>query len=284
MLQTKNTSASMRLFFLLAICLCASASIHACTIFVLTDTNRALFCNNEDVDETKNRIWFIPSGTKRYGCAFVGQAGNQWAQGGLNTEGLAFDWVAGAHEKWTQRSQKKKTPRGNPAERMLEICSTVEEAIAFFQTHKEPSFSYANILVADHTGESVIIGAKDNRLQIERRSCSRGFGYGGRVLATMLPQNGEPTVANAGAILSACRQGYGTKYSNVFDLKCGEIFLFLFPDHPDPVRLNLAFELTKDRHYYDMREIKEELSQKPRHPSRLKEWAKDLCCWLRWNP
>jgi len=156
----------MRLFFLLVIFFSASASIHACTIFVLTDTNRALFCNNEDVDETKNRIWFIPSGKQRFGCAYVGQAGNQWAQGGLNTAGLAFDWVAGSHEKWTQRSQKKKLPRGNPPERMLETCSTVKEAIAFFQTHKEPSFSYAHILVADHTGASVIIGAKDNRLQI----------------------------------------------------------------------------------------------------------------------
>jgi hypothetical protein len=81
----------MRLFLLLAICLSASASIHACTIFVMTDTNRVLFCNNEDVDETKNRIWFFPSGKKRYGCAYVGQAGNQWGQGGLNTTGLAFD-------------------------------------------------------------------------------------------------------------------------------------------------------------------------------------------------
>jgi hypothetical protein len=29
------------LFFLI------SAAVHACTIFVLTDTNRVLFCNNE---------------------------------------------------------------------------------------------------------------------------------------------------------------------------------------------------------------------------------------------
>jgi hypothetical protein len=281
MTQRRAECTSIRLWFLLAVTCLASGSVHACTIFVLTDTNRVLFCNNEDVDETRNRIWFIPSGKKRYGCAYVGRAGDQWAQGGLNTQGLAFDWVAGAHEKWTRGNRQKKRPRGNPAERMLETCSTVAEAIAFFHTHKEPSFSYAHMLVADRSGTSAIIGAKDERLQIEQRCCSRGFGYGRRVLATMLPQNGEPTVTNAGAILSACRQGYGTKYSNVFDLKSGEIFLFLFPDHPDPVKLNLAEELNKGRHYYDMREIKEQLGQKLRRPSRFKEWGKNLYCWLR---
>lgn len=31
----------------------------ACTIFVLTDTNRALFCNNEDWSNLKTRIWYL---------------------------------------------------------------------------------------------------------------------------------------------------------------------------------------------------------------------------------
>ena len=66
----------------------------ACTIFVLTDTNHAIFCNNEDWSNPKTRIWFVPAGTNYFGCAYVG-FDNGFAQGGLNTEGLAFDWVAG---------------------------------------------------------------------------------------------------------------------------------------------------------------------------------------------
>jgi hypothetical protein len=42
----------------LALCGFISAPVHACTIFVLTDTNRALFCNNEDWSNPKTRIWF----------------------------------------------------------------------------------------------------------------------------------------------------------------------------------------------------------------------------------
>ena len=41
----------------------------ACTIFVLTDAQRALFCNNEDWVNPKTRIWFVPARQGHYGCA-----------------------------------------------------------------------------------------------------------------------------------------------------------------------------------------------------------------------
>jgi penicillin V acylase-like amidase (Ntn superfamily) len=82
------------LAFVLAFVSFASMPVHACTIFVLTNTNRALFCNNEDWSETKTRIWFLPAGDGYYGAVYVG-FDNGFAQGGLNTEGLAFDGVAG---------------------------------------------------------------------------------------------------------------------------------------------------------------------------------------------
>jgi hypothetical protein len=49
-----------------------AVSAQACTIFVLTDTNRVLFCNNEDWANPMTRIWFVPAREGRYGCAFVG--------------------------------------------------------------------------------------------------------------------------------------------------------------------------------------------------------------------
>jgi hypothetical protein len=71
----------------------ASLPVLACTIFVLTDRNRALFFNNEDWLNPKTRIWFVPAGDGYFGCAYVG-FDDGYAQGGLNTKGLAFDWVA----------------------------------------------------------------------------------------------------------------------------------------------------------------------------------------------
>src|SRR3954449_6248991 len=89
----------VKLALALALIRLINAPVHACTIFVLTDTNRTLFCNNEDWSNPKSRIWFVPGSDKHYGGVYVGFDDN-YAQGGMNTEGLAFDWVAGYTEAW----------------------------------------------------------------------------------------------------------------------------------------------------------------------------------------
>ena len=241
-----------------------SLPMRACTIFVLTDTNRALFCNNEDWLNPKTRIWFVPAGEGYYGAVYVG-FNDGWAQGGLNTEGLAFDWVAGYNEKW-EANTNLPSARGNSSLRMLESCATVKDAIAFYRSHREPGFWRAKILVADRAGASVIIGATNGQLQVEQDNRCRGFGFGRQTLDRALAQKPEPTVANGFKILRDCRQPgqYATKYSNIFDLKTGDIFLYPFPGEDDEIKFNLAAELKKGGHYYDMPQIKEQLAEAPR--------------------
>ncbi len=248
--------------FALALCGWLSTTVQACTIFVLTDTNRALFCNNEDWSDPKTMIWFVPSGPDHYGCACVG-FDDGLIQGGLNTEGFAFDWVAGSSEPW-EPDPNLPVSFGN--RQLLETCATVEEAITFFKTHRELAFYWARILVADRTGASAIIGAKAGKLQVERATRSRGFGYGERKLdlAGALRAS-TPTLANGARILQASlhKGTYATKYSNIFDLKSGDIFLFPVPEREDQVNLNLAAELKKGPHYYDMPQIRSQLAQAP---------------------
>jgi hypothetical protein len=234
----------------------------ACTVFVLTDTNRVLFCNNEDGPSGETRIWFVPAGLKHYGAVYVGYD-NGWAQGGLNTEGLAFDWVAGYKEAWDPEPSLPTVVRN---ERVLETCSTVDEAVTFYRKHHELSFNYAKILLADRTGASVIIGAKNGKLEVEQSKHCRGFGYGARTLDKMLASSAEPDVANGARILRAClQQGqYATRYFNIFDLKTCDIFLFTSPERDDPAKFNLPAELRKGAHYLDMSHIREQLTQAPR--------------------
>jgi hypothetical protein len=250
--------------FILACVFFAAIRMSACTIFVLTDTNHAFFCNNEDWSDPQTRIWFLPAGEGYYGAVYVGFE-NGYAQGGLNTEGLSFDWVAGYTEKW-EWDQKMPEVRYNSGQRMLETCSTIEQAVAFFRTHFESGFWRAKILVADRSGASVIIGARDGQLVVEPADRCRGFGYGQRPLDLALAKNPQITAGEGFKILKACRQGgdYTTKYSNVFDLKSGDIFLYPFPDRDDEVQLNLAAELKKGAHYYEMLKIQDQLSQAPR--------------------
>jgi penicillin V acylase-like amidase (Ntn superfamily) len=181
-----------------------SVSVRACTIFVLTGTNGVLFCNNEDWSNPKARIWFVPVDGKHYGCVFVG-FDDGVAQGGMNTEGLASDWVAGSKEPWNP-DPALPTSVGN--RQLLETCATVEQAIAYFREHRELGFYTSRILVADRTGASAIIGAKDGKLQVEKSNRCHGFGYGQRTLDLMLESgSSQPTVTNGVSILRlVCRQ------------------------------------------------------------------------------
>ncbi len=236
----------------------------ACTIFVLTDTNRTLFCNNEDWSDPKTRIWFVPGNDKHYGGVYVG-FDNDYAQGGLNTEGLAFDWVAGYTETWNPDPNVSMV-WGNSGQQALENCASVQQAIAFFRQHQDRQFYRAKILLADRTGASVIIGGKDGKLQVEEANQCRGFGYGSQTLNKLLTKTTAPVVSNATNILFTARQKgqYATKYSNVFELASGDIFLFPFPDRDDELKFNLAVELKKGGHYYDMPQIRQQLTQPPR--------------------
>jgi hypothetical protein len=234
----------------------------ACTIFVLTDANRVLFCNNEDWFKPNPKIWFVPPDATHYGCLYVGF--DDVAQGGLNTEGLACDWVSGYAETW---KPDPSLPTSAGSRQLLETCATVDEAIAFFRAHRELGFYTSRILMADRTGASAIIGAQNGKLLVEKSNQCRGFGYGEDTLDKMLPSRSlEPTVRNGAEILRACLQKgkYATKYSNIFDLKTGDIFLFPFPDRNDQTKLNLKAELEKGAHYYDIREIHDQLAQTPR--------------------
>jgi len=82
----------------------------------------------------------------------------------------------------------------------------------------------------------------------------------------MLAASPEPTVANGAKILRACLQPgqYATKYFNIFDLKSGDIFLHPAPTQDDEVKFNLADQLKRGAHYYDMPQIHEQLAQPPR--------------------
>ncbi|MBN8247498.1 MAG: hypothetical protein J0L84_08650 [Verrucomicrobia bacterium] len=248
-----------------AIALLITAPIrgNACTIFVLTDADRTLFFNNGDWFNPATRLWFVPAGKDHLGCAYLG-FDNGWAQGGLNTAGLAFDWVSGFEEKY-EPGRDLQSVRGNPSERMLESCTTVEEAVAFYRRYREPDFARSRILIADRTGASVVIGASGEQLQVASLRQSRGFGWGRAALERELAKSPAPTVANGAAILRACRQAGdgGTKYSNVFDLRSGGMVLFPIPGRDESVALTLAAELAKGPHYYDITGLPGQLAAPP---------------------
>jgi hypothetical protein len=234
----------------------AIPSAHACTVFTITGGERILFCDNEDFSNPRTRIWFVPGSETKHGRVYLG-FDDGWGQNGLNDKGLAYGWVAGFKEAW-QRQPGMKTIDGKPCHQMLESCATVEEAIRFFEEHWEESFSYGRLLVADRTGKSVILCAKDGKLHapivVRSQGMGHRFGMRGNEAIPMLERIARPTLADAARLLEFTRQEgiNATKYSVVFDLETCDIWLYRFPEQPDPVRFNLPRELERGPHYYDI--------------------------------
>ena len=240
----------------------------ACTVFVMTDGRQVLFCNNEDYSNPNTRMWFIPGAEGKHGAVYVG-FDDGWGQGGCNEKGLAFGWVAGFKERW-ERPPGLKTVKGNPCQRMLEACATVEDAVEFFHRHWEESFSYGQLIVADRTGKSVLLRAKDGKLaaSVVKRSQGIGhrFGLRGDEATAMLAEVSTTSIPAAVDVLKATLQEgpNATKYSLIYDLKSCEFILYRFPEQSEPIRLSLADELKKGPHYYDIPIIHAQLDKELR--------------------
>ena len=281
----------LKIFLLYSNCsMLLSLPVYACTVFTLTDSEHTLFCNNEDSNYPDSIIWFVPSNQKpsavktKFGCVYVGYS-NQVAQGGLNTAGLAFDGKSGFKEIWKRKSHPDlKRAHENSLERMLESSATIEEAIEFIKGYWFPSFSYAKLLISDRTGKSVIIGARNDKMEIKILKQSRGIGYGFNKNPKLLEGYPAPSLTNASKILKHALQDgkYATKYSNVFELKTGDIFIYRFSNQTNPVKINLLEELNKGAHYYDIPKIEEQLTEELKTISRFKEWLKSIAYFKQW--
>lgn len=242
---------------------------NACTIFVLTDGNNTYFFNNEDNTNPNSRIWFIPAGKNHFGCGYVGYDDGV-AQGGLNTKGLAFDWYAGKPVEYIP-NESLIPIEDSTSERMLETCTNVDEAIEFYQTYREPSFAGATIIIADKTGASVIIGARNGELYFEKVLESRVLGWASSTFEKMYKPNSSIDLESGAEILEKCvfpeEEGFnaGTKYSNSYNLNNGDMSFFNFKTNSETITVNLFNELDKGAHFYDMADLKHQL-QEPTKP------------------
>ena len=81
-------------FLIGAVAHLTSNAADACTAFCALDaTGRVLVGNNEDYNNPRTKIRFIPAEPGSYGRMYVG-FDDLWPQGGMNERGLWFDGFA----------------------------------------------------------------------------------------------------------------------------------------------------------------------------------------------
>jgi len=234
------------------------------TVFKATRKGITLVGNNEDSDNRLGQVWLFPAEPNKYGRVFFGFRFNNLYQGGMNDQGLVFEWVAGGYRKW-KKDPAKKTSKRALSELILEQCATVEQALEFCDQYNEFSFSFASIMLVDKTGDAATVGFEDGRLRVLRaKGGDQALGFGEPVAELRLGEAPEMSKEAVKSILLECLQRgqVATQYSNIYDPQNGVVFVYLFLKSKEELRFDLREELSKGRHWYDLTELLRQILRK----------------------
>lgn len=272
---------TLSIFFIITTFFSSHSNALACTVFNCNRGNRVLVGNNEDWKySTDVKIWFVSSTGKRYGRVCFGW--NQLfffrqAQGGMNDQGLFFDWALCPESDPPKFSLKKQIATFSLSENLSGECATVDEAIAWLKQYNILSIR-SHIMLVDRSGNSAVVEWVDGEFKILRKKgdcqvitnfwlshpelgnypCRR---YN-KVLE-MVENRKIISIEDFASILKNVskydRTGdgneSGTIYSNVYDLLNGDIYIYYRRDFNNPIKINLESELKKGNHTYNLRSL-----------------------------
>jgi penicillin V acylase-like amidase (Ntn superfamily) len=139
--------------------------VNACTIFMANDGQNVWVGNNEDeVQNTKYRMWFYPAKKNSYGYAIWTDLNIKLfssinlkmlsylnPQGGLNEHGLFLDYTA-IDEIPIVKDEQKKDRKKQVATDLLKNCKTVDEALAYLSKFNLIKLNAAQLFMGDATG------------------------------------------------------------------------------------------------------------------------------------
>lgn len=242
----------------------------SCTIFTVGDENAAFYGNNEDNDDARQgRIWFHPPRGDQYGVVLFGYSVGGHADiavGGMNDQGLVVDSNA-LHTTRAARHLGRTPYRGSFFIEMLERCATVEQVKEWVQGYDLLFLEAQQAHVADRLGNAVVLGLdehgdlffteKPGKYLVSTnfslaqdptaREADRRYKTAAAMLETMDPLTGE----GCAAILEETAMGI-VMYSYVVDLEAGTIALFSRGNFSRSAQLNVAEEMERGVHSYDM--------------------------------
>ena len=237
-----------------------------CFIMFLTDGKNILVGNHEDWYARDAEISFIPANGKKMGMVYFDFASEKTAQGGMNTAGLFFDGTRTPNAPYADNNNKKDC-RCYIWTKILEECSTVEQAIGYLKKYKIPELEDIHIMFADRLGHSAVAGVYNGELQVHQRKGNYQLltnfnpsnpSYGGEAFCTryaaadsMLRADSSATIENIQKIFTKTHQEDLTIYSNIYNLSTGEVYIYSLytrNNFTNKIKMKLVDELKKGRH------------------------------------
>ena len=243
-----------------------SNSASACTACYVAAKGQVLVGNNEDFGNPATKVWFVPRGAGKYGRMYVGFE-DLSSQGGVNEKGLWFD-AFGLPTK-PVRAAKGEIYPGDLQDKLMADCATVAEVLEMLKRYSRAPMTRYQWMFGDRTGASAIIEG-DAVLPIRGRyqvvtnfrqsEHPGGEGYEChrfRVANAMLASMPEVGVDEIRRVLAATHsEGQDpTVYSYIADLVRGVVYLYHFHNFENVVVLDVAKELEKGAHVYDLPEM-----------------------------
>lgn len=220
--------------FLLTLSLLGYIQSSACYIIVLSDGNQILVGNHEDWYAKDAGIKIMPPTAIRYGSIIFTFMSEGWAQGGMNEHGLFFD-AARTPFSEIQFDAEAREFHGYIWQTILDKCKTVDEALAFIRKYKLPELSDINIVLADATGNAVIVGVNNGGVSVQKIDgnylCQTNFNLWHPELSeeptcrrfekTKVEMNNRPEVSleRLKQLMELTHQDSLTVYTNLYDLK-----------------------------------------------------------------
>ena len=239
------------LFFILLI----NNWAYSCSIFEVSSGEKTLVGNNEDwidMDCNDSMVWFLPAAEDKYGRVFFGWKG-AGPEGGMNDQGLFFDWVAHTPRVLLPIDPNKKVYNGSECDLLLEKCSNINEALEILKTYNFPTLGYAEIMVVDEAGNSAVVTWDWNKNELSIKRSNNKYqiiGYGYNIVKPILEQeDSKLSIEKFRSMLEASKQGSYTVYSNIYDLKNKDIYVYFNHDFQKVVKFNLNNELKKGSHF-----------------------------------
>jgi len=239
-----------------------------CSAVYATDGRQILVGNNEDSGQPLAKVWFVSPGEDTFGLVFFGY-GDFRAQGGMNDQGLFFDFLSVAKELPVLLESKQPYPGANfIVYDAMARCATVDCVVEMFEKYYDRETWALQHLFGDATGESAVIEpqailSQRGGYQVATNFYQSTVAPDRRVLACpryktateMLEGSPALSVEYVRDVMAAVHQDERrspTVYTNVYDLVSRVIYVYYFADYEHVVTIDLEEELAKGAHAYDL--------------------------------
>lgn len=233
---------------------------YSCTSIYIVQDSLILAGKNQDFGEWRTVLGFIPPKNGYFGKAYFGGKG-VFPTGGMNSEGLWFEYHQGEYPKQMNNVKGKIIFNGNLIDKILSQCSTIQNVIDTLQKYTQPDLFNQNIAFGDRFGNSIILEGDTIITRIGNYQICTNFyqsihdrkkwnGWRYRNVDKIMKGNPKLSINLIKEALSSAQNPVFTQYSVIYNLKKGIIYVYFFRDYSNPKIFNVKDEFKKSEHFY----------------------------------